>query len=184
VLVGKYCTPEEVGMPRVKPEFLMKFHSMLVQELIDEKVEKMKRRTRLSGSMLKNNSSLVSNRWAFWIEPILKHGWQDHRKDLLYWVLAPYLITVKGLDYDRAYDLLKAWLLKCDDIRRLEPDWSYFEYRIRYCLDTAEDKERWPITFESFKQYYPDIYESLKKSSTTTTMLKSPTGTHQGSGGE
>jgi hypothetical protein len=31
-------------------------------------------------------------------------------------------------------------------------------------LKTAEDKERWPITFESFKQYYPDIYETLRLS--------------------
>jgi hypothetical protein len=168
VLVGKQhsASPEDdMSRPRVKPEFLMKFHSMLVQELIDEKVEKMKRRSNLSsGTLVKNNSALVSNKWAFWIEPILKHGWQDHRKDLLYWVLAPYLVTVKGMEYDRAYDLLRVWLQMCDDIRRLEPGWSYFEYRVRYCLDAAKDEKRWPITFESFKEYYSDLYEKLKGS--------------------
>ena len=87
---------------------------------------------------------------------------EDNRKDLLYWVLAPYLITVRGLDCDIAYAILDAWLDKCDEVRRLEPGRTEFRYRIRYCLDSAENQERKPIKFETFKEYYPDIYKRLK----------------------
>jgi hypothetical protein len=76
-------------------------------------------------------------------------------------VLAPYLITVRNIEYDKAYHIIEAWLEKCDQVRSLEPGWHEFRYRIRYCLDTAEDQERRPIRFETFKEYYPDIYKSL-----------------------
>ena len=87
---------------------------------------------------------------------------EDNRKDLLYWVLAPYLITVRGLDYDIAYAILDAWLDKCDEVRRLEPGRTEFRYRIRYCLDIAENQERKPIKFDTFKEYYPRLYQRLK----------------------
>lgn len=60
---------------------------------------------------------------------------------MLFRVLAPYLITVKGLDYDKAYSVLEQWLDKCNDVKRLEPDWTSFRYRISYCLDIAENRE-------------------------------------------
>jgi hypothetical protein len=145
-------------MPQVKNEFLMKFHSMLVQEVIDEKMKKLERRKMISLGLLKegNNNSLD------WIDKLLQIPVQDNRKDLLFWVLAPYLITVKGLDYDKAYSVLEQWLDKCNDVKRLEPDWTSFRYRIRYCLDIAENQERKPIKFDTFKEYYPDVYKSLK----------------------
>ena len=103
-----------------------------------------------------NNNSLD------WIDKLLQIPVQDNRKDLLFWVLAPYLITVKGLDYDKAYSVLEQWLDKCNDVKRLEPDRTSFRYRIRYCLDIAENQERKPIKFDTFKEYYPDVYKSWK----------------------
>jgi hypothetical protein len=57
--------------------------------------------------------------------------------------------------------MLEAWLQKCDDVRRLEPGWTAFRYRIRYCLDTAEEQERRPIMLDTFREYYPDLYAKL-----------------------
>lgn len=54
------------------------------------------------------------------------------------------------------------WIDKCNDVKRLEPDWTSFRYRIRYCLDIAENQERKAIKFDTFKEYYPDVYKSLK----------------------
>lgn len=142
---------------RTRPtqQFLNEFHAYLVQEVIDDKIEKLERRNRLSTGLFKNMNSTP------WIDTLLQIGIEDNRKDIIFWVLAPYLITVKGLDYDKAYDTIEEWLEKCDDIRRLEPGWTSFRYRIRYCLDTAENQERKPIKFETFKSTYPDIYKKL-----------------------
>jgi hypothetical protein len=143
----------------VTPQFLLKFQNMLVQEVIDDRVDKMQRRMKLARAAQSYNSTntIMNNKWASWIEPILRNGVSDHRKDLMFWVLAPYLITVKGLGYEQASIILKEWLVKCSVIRKLEPSWSYFEYRIRYCLDFVEDKERWPIPLDTFKEHYPEL---------------------------
>jgi hypothetical protein len=77
-------------------------------------------------------------------------------------VLAPYLITIKGLDYDKAYNILDSWLDKCADVRSLEPDQTAFRNRLRYCLDTPDDQERKPIRFDTFREYYPEIYKRIK----------------------
>jgi hypothetical protein len=76
--------------------------------------------------------------------------------------LAPYLITDGGLDYDKAYSILEAWLDKCNEVRQLEPDRTSLLYRIKYCLDAAENHDRKPIRFEIFKEYYANVYKSLK----------------------
>jgi non-catalytic primase subunit PriX-like protein len=146
---------------RVRPsrEFMRKFHAYMVQQVIDGKVEKLERRNRLStGLSFKNMNSMP------WIDKLLQTGIEDNRKGIIFWVLAPYLITVKGLDYDKAYSILEQWLEKCDAIRRLELGWTAFRYKIRYCLDTAENQERKPIKFDTFKEHYPDVYKALKLS--------------------
>jgi hypothetical protein len=139
----------------VKGDFLMKFHSHLVQELIDEKVEKLDRRRKLATGLFKNLSTIA------WIDKLMQTPVDDNRKSLLFWVLAPYVITVRGLDYDQAYSMLDAWLDKCNEVRRLEPDRTSFRYRLRYCLDTAEKQERKPIRLDTFRGYYPELYRRL-----------------------
>jgi hypothetical protein len=137
--------------------FLNKFLTSLIQEVIDAKVEKLQRMRHLAhvGSSNSNNNNI------FWVDRLLQTPVEDGRKNLMFWVLAPYLITVKGLDYDRAYHIIESWLGKCDNVKRLDPGWTHFRYRIRYCLDTAEDQERKPIRFDTFKEYYHEVYKEL-----------------------
>jgi hypothetical protein len=146
---------------RLNDKFLNDFLGYMVQEQIDDKVEKLQRRRY---DLIHVGSSIggSSTNWIAWIDQLLKTGVADSRKNLIFWVLAPHLITVRGLDYDKAYSILEAWLDKCNELRQLEPDRNSFRYRIRYCLDTAESQERKPIRFETFKEYYPDVYKSLK----------------------
>jgi Primase X len=137
-------------------KFLNDFQGYLIQELIDEKVEKLQHRKYNLIQIGSNFGNGIS-----WIDKLLNTGVGDSRKNLIYWVLAPYLITVKNVEYDKAYHIIEAWLEKCDEVKSLEPDWTSFRYRIRYCLDTVENQERRPIRFETFKEYYPDVYRQL-----------------------
>lgn len=148
---------ERASRPTTK--FLNDFLGHLIQELIDDKVEKLQRRRY---SLIHIGGS--GNNQIPWIDQLLQTGVEDGRKNLIYWVLAPYLITVKNLDYDKAYHIMEAWLEKCDQVNSLEPGWDSFRYRMKYCLDTAEDQERRPIRFETFKEYYQDVYKMLKLS--------------------
>jgi hypothetical protein len=148
-----YCTPVKSSPTN---EFLNGFLASLIQEVIDTKVRKIER-IWLTCSYNKDGSMAG----IAWIDKLLQTGVTDNRKNLLYWVLAPYLMTVKSIDFDKAYHILEDWLAKCEVVRSLEPDWTAFRYRIRYCLDTAEEQERKPIRFDTFKEYYPDLYKEL-----------------------
>lgn len=170
----KYGLPDFAlhrGLSKPKQNFFNDFLGFLIQELIDDKVDKLKRRRRAIGMIYvggssgnnnknNNNNNNNGNRLA-WIDQLLKTGIEDGRKNLIYWVLAPYLIGVKGMDYDDAYHTIERWLEKCDEIRSLDPSWDSFRYRMRYCLNAAEDQERKPIRFETFKELYPQIYREL-----------------------
>jgi hypothetical protein len=147
----------------VTQQLFDEFHSMLVQERIDSKVEKLDRQERAAAARTKIVLNREKNTPApmLWIDKILQHPIEDGRRNLLFWVLAPYLITIRGMDFDKAYSVLETWLEKCHNVRRLEPDWSSFRHRLRYCLKTAEDQERKPIRFETFKEYYPELYEEV-----------------------
>src|SRR5215212_2201941 len=122
---------QDVSKPTTK--FLNDFYAYLVQQQINNEIAKSDKR--LVASRIRDT---IGNNSIWWIEKLLQTGVDDGRKDLLFWVLAPYLITVRRLDYDKAYSVLEGWLEGCDDVRQLEPDWTSFRYRIRYCLEAAE----------------------------------------------
>lgn len=158
-ITQEHSLPEawlEAEESRPTTKFLNEFHAYLVQQQINNKISKSDRRLR---SLVFGNVGIdkSENNSIWWIDKLLSVGVEDGRKDLMFWVLAPYLVTVAKIDYDKAYQVLEQWLEKCDDVRRLEPDWSYFRYRIRYCLESAESHERLPIKFETFQEYYPDL---------------------------
>ena len=145
---------------RPTTKFLNDFYAFLVQQRIDDNIIKSDRRLRaltLDG----NNNNVDTDRPILWIEKLLSIGVEDGRKDLLFWVLAPYLMTVRKMGYDKAYCILEGWLDKCNEVRSLEPGRTAFRYRIRYCLDTAENQERMPIRFDTFKEYYPELYKKI-----------------------
>jgi hypothetical protein len=159
---------QEYGLPefalervesRPTTKFLNDFYAYLVQQQINDKIAKSDRQ--LSRSLENGSSDSRHPNSIWWIDRLLRSGIEDGRKDLIFWVLAPYLITIKKLDHDKAYSILEQWLEKCDDMRRLEPGWSSFRYRIRHCLHIAEHKERKPIKLETFKEYFPELYGRL-----------------------
>jgi len=172
---------QEMGLPKFARErkgsrpttkLLNDFYAYLIQQQVDDRIEESDRRRRriLQGSQ-PNSANNNGNNMIEWIEKILQVGVEDQRKDLLFWVLAPYLITVRGLDCDKAYTLLEQWLYKCEDVRRLYPDRSNFRVRIKHCLEYCIDaldslQPRYPVTFKTFKEYYPDLYRELFTSTT------------------
>jgi hypothetical protein len=153
--------------PTVK--LLNDFYAFLIQERIDDTVDESDRRIRRMYQSLQpsSSSSTNGNMVVAWIEKILQIGVEDQRKDLLFWLLAPYLITVRGLDYDQAYTILvEDWLEKCNDVRRLYPGKSEFRARVKHCLKFCIEringpKPRLPIRLQTFKEYYPDLYRQL-----------------------
>jgi hypothetical protein len=157
-IIGYWYSDSAYSFGAPSHKLINDFHAYLVQELIDDKIEKAEKRQKLANY---NNGPLKSSNRMEWIDRLLQIGVEDQRKNLLYWVLAPYLITVRGLDYDKAYSILQQWIDKCNEVRAID-DKIGFRYRIRYCLDTAEKQERKPVKFETFRRNYTDAYQRIQ----------------------
>jgi hypothetical protein len=74
-------------------------------------------------------------------------------------MLAPYLLAVKKLPPDEAFDVIKGWLLRCNELRRLD---SSFDSRIRYALADAARKGIPPMRLDTLEQRYRALYDQLR----------------------
>lgn len=81
-------------------------------------VKERKRQRTIDKRMNRNRKSVVSNSKRYlWIEKLLKEQLDDHRYYCVWKILAPYLIRVKGLSYEDAYEKLEEWLNECDKLK-------------------------------------------------------------------
>jgi hypothetical protein len=55
-----------------------------------------------------------------WREKLLQTPIGDYRKNAVSLILAPYIINIKKLSSDDAFNIIKEWLDKCNEIRRLD----------------------------------------------------------------
>lgn len=154
-LLPKACKDVEASKPTTK--FLNDFYAYLIQLQINDKIVKSDRQLKsLEAGFRTGNPNSI-----WWIEKLLSTGVEDGRKDLLFWVLAPYLISIRRLDHDKAVDILESWLDKCNAVSSLNYGRSYFSRRIEYCISSAEHQNRLPIRLGTFGEYYPELYRRL-----------------------
>jgi hypothetical protein len=170
-LIGQeYGLPDfakERNMSRPTDKLLNDFFLYLMSEKTADRIDQSKRtEKRLRQSLEPNKQFDTDIGIIAWIEKILLTAIADQRKDLLFWVLGPYLVTVKRLDYEQAYEILETWLKKCNEVRELEPGWRDFRRRIKHslkhCSNKLEQREPWwPISLNTFREQYPDLYGEL-----------------------
>ena len=55
-----------------------------------------------------------------WIEKLLETPIEDGRKYTLWKILCPYLVNIKKLQYEESFKILKTWLEKCNNLRKLD----------------------------------------------------------------
>jgi len=90
-----------------------------------------------------------------WIEKLLETPVSDGRHRITWLILAPYLVTVKGLDLEDAYDVIMAWLDRCNKLRPVASNTKYF---VRYqCKNALRNRLR-PLSLNKLKRDYPDLY--------------------------
>ena len=70
----------------------------------------------------RNNQSFEdwnNNNKIQWIERLLQTPIPDYRNLTVWHILAPYLITLRGLSYDESYAIIHEWLNKCNELGAL-----------------------------------------------------------------
>ena len=93
------------------------FHAYLV----DQKYKEMKelQRYRKNKNYLPK-ASRNSNNSIPWIEKLLQTPINDYRKYAVWRILAPYLVNVRKLSCEKGFNIIKEWLDKCNNLKKLD----------------------------------------------------------------
>ena len=122
--------------------------------LIDEKMEQ-----RLASSRKARTKTAYSNT-IWWIEKLLQTPLSDYRKFAVWCILAPYLINIRKCSTDDASKIIKDWLDRCSQLRRLD----FNAYRmIKYNVDSAKRNGYLPRSMEKLKTENTYLYNLLAK---------------------
>jgi hypothetical protein len=147
------------GQLRPKINLLLgSFHAYLVDQRRKELQRQKELKVRYQIRMKKNDNDTSSRTAIPWIELLLETPIEDYRKNAISLILAPYLINVKKLSYDDAFNIITDCLNKCDLIKRLD---SNFSYRIKYALENTIKKGYLPMKLETLKEKNRALCDSL-----------------------
>lgn len=114
--------------------------------------QKMESREQCRYNVSENNRSIL------WIEKLLRVSIQDHRKFAVWRILAPYLTNVRKLSYKESFNIIKQWLLKCNELKRLDFD---SDQRIKEGLRGAA-RGYYPIGRSKLKEELPAFYDYIQ----------------------
>jgi hypothetical protein len=126
------------------------FHAWLVDQQIKELEEQQKRQ------LVYQNFKCTTDSIQ-WIERLLLTPIPDYRKLAMWHILAPYLITKRGMSYDEAYHVIRKWLDKCNDLEGLNFN---THQKITWALKGA--RGFFPISYGNLKSKKERFYNLLK----------------------
>jgi hypothetical protein len=127
---------------------LRDYRRYLIQQKISNRISE--RKLRYSAA----TKALSSSAKRTWIEIFLNTAIHDYRKNALRLIVAPYLINIKKLTYDDAFNVAKRWLDLCDERRSLDFN---AEDKIKYSLKAAARAGYLPVALDNFKQENPEL---------------------------
>ena len=93
-----------------------------------------------------------------WIEILLDTPLEDYRKEAIRRIIAPYLVNIKKLAYDDAFNVTKNWLEGCNKIRPLDFNASV---KIKDALGAAIRVGYLPMAFNDLKAEDRELYRDI-----------------------
>jgi hypothetical protein len=131
---------------------LRDFRRYLIQEKIDNNVAERK------WSRLSANAKTTTPIKGIWIEILLDTPIEDYRKEAIRLIIAPYLINIRKLAYDDAFNIMKNWLNNCDKIKPLDFNANV---RIKDVLRAATRVGYLPMAFNDLKAENEELYRYI-----------------------
>ena len=121
-----------------------------IRRLIVEKIEESKY-TKQARAQSINTAKI------WWIEKLLQTPIDDYRKFAIWRILSPYLINIRKYSEDGVYGMIRNWLDKCSQLRRLD----FSNHMIRYNINSAKRNGYLPISLENLKIENPYLCNLL-----------------------
>ena len=142
--------------PNLSLELLLDFKRYLKQ--------KERQKQLLLNSVRNRSDNNYDPKYYSWIEHLLHTPIEDFRKLVIDLVFAPYLINVKQISFEESYTLIKNWFDKCYNPNKSDNQRN-FEYRIKYALKNAMNKQIGPMSPHKIKtdSNYSKLYIMLKQ---------------------
>jgi Primase X len=165
--------------PPIPREFIEEFRTFLIQKKIDDEANRQKEKIMLLKKLkrqYKNKCSTTINvNYYDWIETkILANPFSDCRKIIVDLILGPYLINIKKISYDEAYRIVREWLDKCNNLKKLDNYQNFVNYRIHSALKTAASKGIGPMSLYKIKtdsRYSNNLYLLILQNEKEVTSL-------------
>jgi hypothetical protein len=130
---------------------LRDFRRYLIQEKINDATDERKK-------SIYSRATKTTSTKRVWIEILLDTPICDYRKNALRRIVAPYLINIKKLTYDDAFNVAKDWLNKCDKIRPLDFN---VNAKINDSLRGATSVGYLPMAFSNLKEENAELYTGI-----------------------
>ena len=141
--------------PSIKP-LLSEFYIYLADSKIKE-IHRQRKRLEKSINVI---SSYDHKRILHWIEILLQTPISDYRKNAVRRIIAPYLINIKKLSYDEAFNIIKHWLYNCDKIIPLDFNTNT---KIKETLRASITVGYLPMSFRDLKIENGELYNFISK---------------------
>jgi hypothetical protein len=97
-----------------------------------------------------------------WIDRLLQTAIPDWRKTAVALILSPYLLTIKRLSYELAYNMIMQWASKCAELSYLRPNTQGFIDRIHTSLTRSKERGQRPMRWATLVNDYSDMHATLK----------------------
>jgi hypothetical protein len=99
-----------------------------------------------------------------YVEKLISMPISNHRKFAISLILSPYVVNIQHLPNEECINKIKKWVLKCNEVRGLEPSLEYFDKLIRTSIERCRnDPKIKPLRFEKTLQYKNIIKVVLQK---------------------
>jgi hypothetical protein len=118
--------------PSITKSMLVDFYAYLT----DYKIKKLNKQIEFTAisKQRRRRHNTINNITISEFENLLQTPIQNYRKYTIKYIIAPYLITIKGLDYNQSFEIINNWLYdKCNELKRLNP--RNFNHIIKNALD-------------------------------------------------
>lgn len=136
-------------------EFMTFLSDRKLKEKLEEQIE-----PKLKNRFFKSKSS-ESNTIQY-VEKLLTIPLGDYRKNAINLILAPYFVNILKSSDEVSFQGIKQWILKCDEVKSLNPSINDFDNIIKYAIKRAKDTGIKPLKFNDTLQYRnKKLYEMI-----------------------
>jgi hypothetical protein len=145
--------------PAIKPmlvDFFLYLQDAKGRDLREHKQAEEKRT-----KWLKSHPNLAGDRskWP-WVETLLQIPLEDFRKNVLRLIITPYLVNVRKLSYDEAFNIAKSWLNLSGSVRRLDFN---SDRLLKENLKNVQKVGYLPIGFEKLREENRHLHSLIKQ---------------------